>query len=209
MMRAIFRIIFLLLLEARPLSALATPSDIDRFISGHWVGTEIPFHKTWQMQLGFSYYAPDAVYLDKDTIVPHAHAANINPFDYTHRIHSQQFLVEGKLQNAAHTKIQPYLAFGLGAARNKSYPATTLMPAFLAATEFPQNTTTSMSYMFGAGIDADLDKHWRIGIGYRFSDYGQVSIEDSITAQKPAYESFPKTPFHMQTVLVQLTYLIT
>ena len=74
-----------------------------------------------------------------------------------------------------------YLMLGIGLAFNNAYDyhETSIDPTTPPPdTYFADNSTTSPTYSAGLGIEAELAETLRLGLGYRFSDFGQVSLGD-------------------------------
>lgn len=106
-------------------------------------------------------------------------------YHYNYHIQTQQILALAKLftttelPKTAHHPIYPYVAVGLGAAFNHAgqYNATAQEAGSLNITPtFNSNTNTAFSYSLGLGVDTNVDQHIRIGVGYRFSSFGNASL---------------------------------
>ena len=78
-----------------------------------------------------------------------------------------------------HERFHPYGAVGLGAAFNKfsNFVATTTQTGPVnVAPMYSDTSTTSFSYTVGLGVETDLYKHLRLGLGYRFSSFGKADF---------------------------------
>jgi len=100
-------------------------------------------------------------------------------YNYRYNFQSQQVLAVAKLFTTTHQIIHPYAAVGIGAAFNNAqqYRAVTPESGSINLTPFFHNSNhTSFTYNLGLGIDADINKKIRVGLGYRFSDFGKSSL---------------------------------
>lgn len=170
---------------------------------GIWGGGQ--FVALNNLEIGLGYYHPN-MFSVNGNVVQGVDPASSDQFKYTYRINSQQLLVEGKfLQN--YRDYYPYISLGLGAAFNRAYGYKTSVPLFLTFTpEFTPHTTTSFSYTLGLGVDKQISPHWRMGLGYRFADYGQVGLGNGLVDETLFTKALSQSHFYIQTVLVQLTY---
>ncbi|MFA6302513.1 MAG: hypothetical protein WC627_05195 [Legionella sp.] len=136
-------------------------------------------------------------------------------YDYSYQFQTQQVLALAKLLGTTHQIYHPYIAVGLGAAFNQlnNFSAVTQEsdPQNLAAS-FGDKTTTSFSFSLGLGLEADLYKNLRVGLGYRFSSFGAAGLGAGTVAACSSYSS--ETPFTLSVpnafanqVLVQISYV--
>jgi opacity protein-like surface antigen len=98
-------------------------------------------------------------------------------YDYHYNFSSSQVLLESKfLTSFGRTQaFHPYLSLGAGAAFNRiTNFSSRLVSGEEAPMRFANGSNTVFSYMAGVGIDVDLSKQWRLGLGYRYVDFGQA-----------------------------------
>jgi opacity protein-like surface antigen len=146
---------------------------------GAFVGLESPvFTPDYILQAGFQYDYFGSV------TAKGLNGAGIEPqtstfYNYQYQLQTQQLLFIGKFLFTVRHMFHPYLAAGLGAAFNHAhgYNAVTSQTGSVNLTPtFSSNMQTSFSYSVGLGFDIDIDPHARLGIGYRFSDFGKSSL---------------------------------
>lgn len=148
------------------------------FIGG-FAGLEhtLPYYNLFaQLGLEYNYFSPYEV--------TGLHTAGIEPststlYRYNYHQQTQQLLATAKLLARSKGRIHPYLSAGLGAAFNNltRYTAQTAETGNINLRPLFQNKRSSnFSYNLGLGADADLNQNWRIGLGYRFSDFGKASL---------------------------------
>lgn len=167
----------------------------DRFVSndqtssvpmgGIFVGAEFPFEsKPYRLQSGFSYYTAspyEAAGIDYFYSIP-----SMGNKEYSYSITSQRIFFENKFLYeipsiyGSTQNIFVYLSAAAGAAINRAYnyQETAIDPNTTATGAFASNTVYSFAYSVGAGIEAQLGKTIRLGLGYRFNDLGEVSLGD-------------------------------
>ncbi|MDR3477883.1 MAG: acyloxyacyl hydrolase [Gammaproteobacteria bacterium] len=100
-------------------------------------------------------------------------------YQYHYTAQSQQVLSIIKLFATLHERFHPYAEIGLGAAFNHaySYHAATSETGNINLTQvFPDRNKAQFSYALGVGVEADLTKHVRMGLGYRFSGLGTADL---------------------------------
>lgn len=117
----------------------------------------------------------------------HLHGSNtvgIEPntstlYHYGYTLQSQQLLAVAKILTTTHQFFHPYLSAGLGVAFNHAgeFGAHTYDTGSVNLTPtFNGRSNTEFSYALGAGVDATISEHVRLGLGYRLSDLGKTSL---------------------------------
>ncbi len=112
------------------------------------------------------------------------HTVGIEPgtstlYTYGYNYQTQQVLASAKLLATAYQIYHPYVSAGIGAAFNKMshYRALAAEVGSLNLTPgFSGHTESDFSYSVGAGIDVDVNQNFRVGLGYRFSGFGDASL---------------------------------
>ena len=135
-----------------------------------------------------------------------------------YRIHyqfqGQQLLAATKILTTVRETLHPYVFAGIGASFNDMYHyrATTSETCCINLTPmFKNDSHSKFSYAAGIGIDYDLNQHARLGLGYRFSDFGHASLGHGATSVNHIKIPFPfKLGTHhnyANQAIVQLSYL--
>lgn len=198
-------------------SASTTDSDY----IGVFLGLVLPFsNQSFSIQTGAEYVGFNHF---KTT---GQHTVGIEPatstlYSYQYNTQIQQILGTIKLFLApewfqvVNHHFYPYFSIGLGAAFNEAYDfrlSTSETGSINVAPTYRDRTSTSFSYTLGAGLDASLTQHIRVGVGYRFSDFGKFQFSDGDIAINNV--SF-LIPFNLSTsnlyanqFLARVTYIV-
>jgi opacity protein-like surface antigen len=182
-----------------------------RGVFGGFLGTEFSLLPIWSLQLGVAYYQTTP-FAAEGLLAQGVNPATTAKYEYNYKIISHQALVEGKLLLKRHERFHPYISAGLGAAFNQAKDFNVYFPPTLAMTpQYDDHTTTSFTYNVGLGFDVDISEHFRIGLGYRFTDLGKANLGNG------EYDQFDPTSIsstleqshlYTQEVLAQLTYIM-
>jgi opacity protein-like surface antigen len=150
----------------------------NQLFGGIFLGAQKAFRRNWFWQFGFGYYdnadyqVSGQVYQDSDP--------SMNNLGYTYGINSNRVLAETKILATLKNIFHPYVDGGVGAAFNasSSYSEFDISDGsgFPMSQPFASKTTTNFAYMIGFGVDTDLTKLLRVGLGYRFVDLGDASL---------------------------------
>jgi opacity protein-like surface antigen len=115
--------------------------------------------------------------------------------------------VVAKFASNAQKSYHPYLLLSLGVSANKAYHYQTTVPPFITFTPiYASQKNTSLSYSIGGGVDADINKKWRFGVGYRYADLGKANL-GAATIDTTAFPP-PLKQSHLKAhqFVAQLTY---
>lgn len=74
---------------------------------------------------------------------------------------------------------------------------------------FTNNTNMSFAYSLGVGIDVDIQKNWRLGVGYRFANLGQADLGRGVIDTTLFTSTLLQSNLYAQACVVQLTYLFS
>ncbi|MFA6038182.1 MAG: outer membrane beta-barrel protein [Legionellales bacterium] len=181
-----------------------------RGVWGLFLGGESEIADDFALQLGVSYYQT-ASYDADGTLAQGFNSNSMAYYDYNYEIIARQILIESKLLTQWHEDYRPYISLGLGAGINTAQEfSIDYLPSMAMTHIYEDHTTTSFTYNVGIGVDVDLTDYLRLGVGYRFTDFGQVELGQG------AYDQFEPTSisetltqdhFYVQEILVQLTII--
>ncbi len=146
-------------------------------VGGVFLGGEFALLQNWSLQLGLSYYQNSS--FDANGYVYQFADPAFNNLNYQYQIQSRRFLIETKLSRAFKQIWHPYINLGLGESLNKAYSYLeypTSSDNVPMTQPFANHTTRSFTYIAGLGIDVDIQKHIRVGAGYRFADLGNANL---------------------------------
>jgi opacity protein-like surface antigen len=127
-------------------------------------------------------------------------------------------MLENKLLGTIGKSFHPYVSGAIGVAYNQFADWRTVLVQKSTigqnqrTPQFANNTMTSLTYSIGVGFDEDITEHIRLGIGYRFSDLGEVRAGNGTIAMplppSPLPVLFkPSQRLQAHEVVAQLTYL--
>lgn len=142
-------------------------------------------------------------------------------YQYRYRIATQQVMGAAKLLGALELPkvmpyvLHPYFNVALGAAFNKASSFTTNVAGgegdINLTPTFADGSATQFSYNLGLGVDADITHHFRLGVGYRYSNFGQISLGKGIVTvnqyQASIGSSLNSSSVSANQFLVQLTFI--
>lgn len=172
----------------------------DGFIGAEWM-----FHPQWALQMGPGYNQAWN-FRAKGSYLQGADPESADQYSYHYNILTRQLLAEGKLLYHFKPCYHPYVLLGLGAAFNDASDYGTNVPPFLTFTrQYKDNTQTSFTYTVGLGIDVDVLEHLRLGIGYRFSDFGQVKLGNATIDTTSVNGTLSQNHLYASEVLAQIT----
>lgn len=132
-----------------------------------------------------------------------------NAFQYN--INHGRAELKGKLINTLYPMAQPYVSASLGIGINNThgYVPTTINQTLYPPYWFQTNTNVSFAYTVGLGVQTNLSRHWQVGIGYEFADWGRNYLKDD--PQMTLYPMVTNGPSltHLYTheLLFSLSYL--
>lgn len=153
---------------------------------GGFLGVEraLPYHDL-SLQIGIEYDGFEATKLNGSSFAG-VQDDTSTLYLYRYQIATQQVMGAAKLLGTLELhkimpyRLHPYFSVALGSAFNKVSQFTTspagevcsvnLTPSFANASD------THFSYNLGLGVDADITRHFRLGLGYRYSNFGQISL---------------------------------
>ena len=129
------------------------------------------------------------------------------PFTYHYSMDSSQLLAEAKLLRQWRDIFYPYLIGGVGVGFNRAKNYSTSIPDYLTVTPyFVNKLTTSFSYSVGVGIDFLLLQSLSVGVGYRFSDLGQVELGNGQIRNRQIASQLGQVHLYLNTALLELNY---
>ncbi len=75
-------------------------------------------------------------------------------------------------------RLQPYISGSIGPSWNNSHDfrATSINSAVYTAPWFATRTNIAFAYTLGVGVQAVLNPHWQVGVGYEFADWGKSGL---------------------------------
>ena len=104
--------------------------------------------------------------------------STFNNYSYSYQIQHTHVAIKGKLLADQGYWVIPWVSASLGVGFNDAhgFQNTPLISQAVTIPNFASNTQTSFTYTLGAGVQKILNRHWQIGAGYEFSDWGQSTL---------------------------------
>jgi opacity protein-like surface antigen len=188
----------------------SSDASSNRLLLGIFAGTEIPLQQQRTLQLGLGFYSPGSFSSGRGILTQGVDPGSSDQYTYNYKVKNNLLLAEGKLSCTMQQILHPYALAGLGVSFNNAYSYTTTVPPFLTFTpEFTNNTNTSWAYSLGVGIDVDIQKNWRLGVGYRFANLGQANLGPGLIDTTLFTSTLFQSNLYAQACLMQLTYLFS
>lgn len=99
-------------------------------------------------------------------------------YKYRYKVRHTEIVLKGIVFADLGYAVTPWIAasVGLGFNRAHAFTNTPLIDSAIAMPNFSNNTATSLAYSVSFGIQKQLVKHWKAGIGYKFSDWGNSRL---------------------------------
>lgn len=142
------------------------------FLGDEWAISD----RDWLMQAGVEYSESTGLRA-KGSLVQGATDASQNHYEYQYNIITRQILIDGKILYTTHLFFHPYVFAGVGMGINMASDYNTTVPPDITFTqEYKSKNTPTFSYAFGFGMDIDIHQNVRLGMGYRFTNLGKVSL---------------------------------
>lgn len=101
-----------------------------------------------------------------------------NNYTYNYKIRHSHVALKGKLIADKGFVFNPWLSGSLGVGFNQARDFSNTPKIFQAVVmpNFTNHTTTAFTYTVGAGVERNLNDHWRVGVGYEFTDWGKSGL---------------------------------
>lgn len=169
-----------------PFQNYYTKTDTNQVLAGvgGFIGIEKIISPKVTTQIGVSVYGDNKIVAKGD--VWQFGVSDFSNFTYSYHVDSVRVMLTNKvLTNLSYSqKVHPFLIWEAGMAYNRSssYQEEAKVDGAVPMTPFMNNAKSSFAWGLGAGFDVDLNPNMRIGIGYKFSDFGAASLGTSIAA---------------------------
>jgi len=172
-----------------------------------FLGSEWRFQPRFALQTGVDFDQVYTNYQASGSFLQGTDAQSQNQYNYSYSATCRQVLAEAKLLYQKN-RFHPYLLLGLGLSFNSAYDYNTNVPPFLTFTrQFSNQTSTAFSYAAGLGVDFDLTEAVRLGLGYRFTDLGTVSLGPANINGNTVSGTLSQNHLYANMLLAQLSFL--
>lgn len=133
---------------------------------------------------------------------------NFDNFIYQYNIQSERFFFETKLLTTMGQYFHPFVTLGAGEAVNRAdqYKETALSSDSVPMSPgFNGHTSYSFAYLWGVGIEMDLNDHFRLGGLYHYVNLGQIRLGTS--SSQTTTDTLNNNHLNINEILLQLSYL--
>lgn len=163
---------------------------------GAFIGVELPFYKIIRWQTGLSYYRTNEWDV-KGEVLEFSDPAETD-LDYTYQVRNDRWMWENKFLGPLNNMVDLYFLAAIGGATNKAkdYKESPIDPTALPNFPFGNKDSNSFTYSFGLGLELAVLEDWRVGIGYQYSDLGEVALAKSRGQVDNSSFEFESTPTH-------------
>lgn len=129
-----------------------------------------------------------------------------NNLDYAYELAHYHISLKGRMLLERYA-IKPYLGASVGVGFNHSYnyQNTANNAQTVAPPPFTKHTKTSVTYSLEAGTQTSLSAHWRVGLGYVFSDWGKSELGAS--SNQTTHQRLGLNHFYSHQLQLSLNYL--
>lgn len=174
---------------------------------GASMGEEFQFYSNWALEVGLAYYQA-AAFEPKGTVTQGVDPAADNAFNYQYAVTARQYLLEAKFLGDMTNGFYPYLTLGIGASFNSvnDYDVQVTSPTFTP--QYASNTNINFSYAIGVGVDYQIIRYARIGLGYRYGWFGNANTGEGEINTVDISKSLNQSNLGLSMGIVQLTFLI-
>lgn len=147
--------------------------------------------------------------------------ATFTSYTYAWNEQNQQVLGDLKIlfpMNANFAGIKafyPYAMVGIGVGINRAYNFSQITQesgSINIAPEFNNQTTSTFTYNLGAGVEIPCSNNFRIGLGYRYSDFGGAALSSAAIVfnqyQQPMPLTLTANKVYANQFIAQLSYVV-
>jgi opacity protein-like surface antigen len=176
-----------------------------RAVFGALLGIEFPLKYSYPMrwQTGVGFYQTNS--FETDGIEYFFSLPEFGNIAYSYNIKNQRVLLENKFLFQMHRYLLGYVLGGVGVSFNTAfnYDEKSLDPITPATGVFQDNTNASLTYSVGLGLEGVVSKNFRIGLGYQYSDLGEIALGQYNNGNTG--ETLTTMPTSTQEIILQFT----
>lgn len=103
---------------------------------------------------------------------------DFNNYYYSYKVNHAHIAAKSKLLGQSNYFAIPYISgsLGVGFNRARDFSITSKIWEEIPAPPFTDNSTTTLVYTLGIGLQKEINGHLQAGIGYEFSDWGKSNL---------------------------------
>ena len=172
-----------------------------------FLGIELNLFSDWAVQFGVDYNVAKS-FSANGALLQGADLQSADLYTYQYQLFAQQVLAESKILYTYKERFHPYFVGGLGAGFvNATNYNTNVPPSLTFTQQYANNANTSFSWAVGGGIDVDVMPHLRLGVGYRYADFGAANLGAATINGVSVPGTLTQSNFYENQVIGQLTWL--
>ena len=173
---------------------------------GLFLGGEVNLQPHWALQVGMD-YTQATPFTVRGSFLQGMSIPSADAGVYQYSAVTRQLLMVGKLLYTVKEGFHPYALVGLGTSFNTASSYVAILPSTLSTPSYFDNTAISFSYALGFGLDWDMTAQWRLGLGYRFADLGQLNLGNGVLGSTSISNTLSQSHLYINEFLVQLSYV--
>jgi opacity protein-like surface antigen len=133
---------------------------------------------------------------------------SLNNFNYRYSLRHSHGALKSKWILQQPKFISPYVfaSVGLGINRARGFVIAPNNAESVPPPGFLDKTKTSAVYTFGLGVQADLNKHWQVGVGYELANWGQSAL--AAAPGQTIGQGLQLNRFYVQQLQCSLSYTV-
>ena len=170
-----------------------------------FLGTEKKLSSVIALQLGLSYSKTGSP-VASGILTEGANVFTANDYTYNYNVRARQLVAEGKILYMLNDTLFPYVTGGVGESFNDAFDYQTTGPIFTPHYS-DNNSQRSFSYNLGLGADLQICNNFRLGVGYRFADFGRANLGSALIGSARIDGRLSQRHLFANEVLAQVTWL--
>ena len=126
-------------------------------------------------------------------------------YTYGYQVKHSYIALKGKLLADTNYIVTPWVSLGLGVGLNQANQFT-ISPTSVTGQSPPNfisHTESAFTYTLGIGVQRKLTKHWHLGVGYEFIDWGASKLLPGANVNNPLTAS----RLNFNELVMNFTYL--
>ncbi|MCC5792255.1 MAG: porin family protein [Legionellaceae bacterium] len=170
-----------------------------------FVGIQKPLTSQWLGQLGLAAATTGNARLQG--VIWDDADPQFDNYSYHYKVRNTRIAVKGKLLLDKGYWAMPWVSASAGVGFNRAHGFTNTPLIFeaLPNANFTNNSKTAFTYTLGAGVQKALSEHWKLGVGYEFSDWGKSELGRA--AGQTMNSGLALNHLYTNGVLFNLTYV--
>jgi opacity protein-like surface antigen len=186
---------------------IGTNAHNSQLNGGLFLGGESALSPHWHWQYGVRYFQNNSFHV-RGKVYQFSDPLYDN-LTYHYKIHNRRIMAETKILASPWPHWHPYGVAALGEAINHAhqyYEVPVSSADVPMAQPFRNHTSTTLSSSLGLGIDYNYTDHLRLGVSYRWSRLGSVSL--GRTPLQDSQTTIHHPQFRMNELLLELSYVV-